>query len=206
MRKRTRDLLRRVASVYPCIVVSGRNRASVLKKMSGVRVAGVLGNHGAESGKTPGARRDVNRWKTALEHELDPLPGTWIEEKGSSLSIHYRQCSQKAEARRRILAAAGKLKNVRVFGGKDVVNVVGRLAPHKGDALAAERDRLQCNWVLYLGDDENDEDAFALGGNIVPVRIGRKQRTHARYYLRTQTEIDDLLQLLVLLRNDVGSQ
>jgi trehalose-6-phosphatase len=93
-----------------------------------------------------------------------------------------------------------------VFGGKDVVNVVGRLAPHKGDALAAERDRLQCNWVLYLGDDENDEDAFALGGNIVPVRIGRKQRTHARYYLRTQTEIDDLLELLVRLREQANGQ
>jgi trehalose 6-phosphate phosphatase len=200
MRKRTRDLLRRVASLYPCVIVSGRDRASVLKKLNGVQVAAVLGNHGAESGKTPRARRDVKRWKTALERELDPLPGIWIEEKESSLAIHYRLCSQKAEARRRILAAAAKLKNVRVFGGKDVVNVMGKLAPHKGDALATERDRLRCNWVLYLGDDENDEDAFALEGNIVPVRIGRTQRTHARYYLRTQVEIDDLLELLVQLR------
>ena len=204
MRKRTRDLLRRVASLYPCIVVSGRDRASVLKKLSGVHVAGVLGNHGAESGRTHGSRRDVKRWKDALESALGPTPGTlpgiWIEEKESSLAIHYRQSPSKAHARRRIFAAAKKLKNVRVFGGKDVVNVMGSLAPHKGDALVAERDRLQCNWVLYLGDDENDEDAFALAGNIVPVRIGRKQRTHARYYLRTQAEIDDLLELLVKLR------
>jgi trehalose 6-phosphate phosphatase len=200
MRKRTRDLLGRLARLYPCIVVSGRDRASVLQKLSGVHVAGVLGNHGAESGSAPGPRRDVKRWKAAIELELGPLPGSWIEEKESSLSIHYRHSISKAEARRRILAAAGKLKNVRVFGGKQVVNVVRDVAPHKGDALAAERDRLQCNWVLYLGDDENDEDAFALGGNIVPVRIGRKQRTHARYYLRTQTEIDDLLELLVKLR------
>ena len=35
---------------------------------------------------------------------------------------------------------------------------------------------------------------------MVPVRIGRKQRSHARYYLRTQAEIDKLLGLLVLLR------
>ncbi len=204
LRNRTRDLLRRVAALYPCIIVSGRNRASVLEKLNGVHVAGVLGNHGAESSKTARARQDVQRWKAALEHELDPLlgtlPGIWIEEKESSLAIHYRQCSQKAEARRRIFAAAGKLKNVRVFGGLDVVNVVRKLAPHKGDALVAERDRLQCNWVLYLGDDENDEDAFALRGNIVPVRIGRKERTHARYYLRTQKEIDELLKLLVKLR------
>ncbi|MGD1063609.1 MAG: trehalose-phosphatase [Terracidiphilus sp.] len=204
MRKRTRDLLRRLASLYPCIIVSGRNRADVLKKLSGLHVAGVLGNHGAESGTTPGSRKDVKQWMAALELELAPMPGTWIEDKESCLAIHYRQSPQKAEARRRILAAARKLKNVRVFGGKQVVNVVGDLAANKGHALAAARDRLQCNWVLYLGDDENDEDAFALGGNMVAVRIGRKQRTHARYYLRTQTEIDELLELLVQLREAEG--
>jgi trehalose 6-phosphate phosphatase len=89
------------------------------------------------------------------------------------------------------------LKRARVFGGKQVVNVVEDGVPNKGDAVAAERDRLKCSWVLYVGDDENDEDAFALEGNIIPVRIGRKLRTHARYYLRAQNEIDTLLALLL---------
>jgi trehalose 6-phosphate phosphatase len=83
------------------------------------------------------------------------------------------------------------------------VNLVVDKAPGKGEALAAERDRLGCNWVLYVGDDETDEDAFKLDGNIVPLRIGRKERSHARYYLRTQAEIDKLLELLVLLRAPV---
>ena len=100
-----------------------------------------------------------------------------MEDKGLSLTLHYRQSPRKAEARRRILAATRDLKQVRVFGGKQVVNLVPDKAPNKGEALAAERDRLGCNWVLYVGDDENDEDAFALDGNIVPVRIGRKQRS-----------------------------
>ena len=80
------------------------------------------------------------------------------------------------------------------------MNLVVDRAPDKGEALAAERDRLGSNWVLYVGDDDNDEDAFALDGNIVGVRIGRKQRSRARYYLRAQPEIDKLLELLVLLR------
>lgn len=206
LRKRTRDLLRRLASLYPCIVVSGRNRASILEKLSGVHVAGVLGNHGAESAAKPGSRKDARRWQAALELALGPMPGTWIEEKASSLAIHYRQSPRKAEARRRIFAAAGKLKDVRVFGGKQVVNVMAKLAPHKGDALTAERNRLKCNWVIYLGDDENDEDAFAVGGNLVAVRIGRRLRTHARYYLRSQAEIDDLLKLLAQLRDEAGSR
>lgn len=142
----------------------------------------------------------IDQWRTALAIELEPVSGVWIEDKGMSLAIHYRQSVQKADARRRILEAARKMKGAHVFGGKQVVNLAVAGAPNKGDALAAERDRLGCNWVLYLGDDANDEEAFALSGNIVSVRIGKKLRSRARYYLRTQTEIDELLELLVRLR------
>ena len=200
MREKTRVLLSRLAAQYPCVIVSGRARADLLGKLGSVQVTRAIGNHGAETEATERTpRRRAPQWKRSLELELAALPGVWVEDKGLSLTLHYRQSPQKAEARRRILAATRDLKQVRVFGGKQVVNVVPDKAPNKGVALAAERDRLECNWVLYVGDDENDEDAFALEGNIVPVRIGRKRRSCARYYLRTQAEIDELLELLVLL-------
>ena len=201
MDDRTLSLLGRLAALYPCVIVSGRGRADVLGRLSGVKVARVIGNHGAETEATtrkPGRR--LEQWKASLELELGTLPGVWVEDKGLSLAVHYRQSPQKTEARRRILAAALNLDQVRVVGGKQVVNLVVNRAPDKGEALAVERDRMKCNWVLYVGDDENDEDAFALDGNLVPVRIGRKQRSHARYYLRTQAEIDKLLELLVSAR------
>jgi trehalose 6-phosphate phosphatase len=200
MRVRTRNLLRRLAELYPCVIVSGRARTDVLRKLDGVSVTRVIGNHGAETGTIRKSDHRVERWKEALELELRPLAGVWVEDKGLSLAVHYRRSIQEAEAQRRIRAATQKLKGVRVFGGKKVVNVVLERASHKGDALVSERDRLGCNWVLYVGDDENDEDAFAVGGNIVSVRIGRKQRSHASYYLRTQSEIDELIALLVKLR------
>jgi trehalose 6-phosphate phosphatase len=87
------------------------------------------------------------------------------------------------------------------FGGKQVVNLVLAGAPNKGQALASERDRLRCTWTLFVGDDENDEDAFALEGNTIPVRVGWNRQSKARYYLRTQAEIDELLELLVTLRS-----
>ena len=206
MRDQTRSLLGRLAALYPCVIVSGRARADLLGRLSGVKVARVIGNHGAETEATTRKPRRVEQWKASLELELGALPGLWVEDKGLSLAVHYRQSPQKTEARRRILAAARNLEQVRVFGGKQVVNLVVDRAPDKGEALAAERDRLGCNWVLYVGDDENDEDAFALDGNIVPVRIGRKQRSHARYYLRTQAEIDKLLELLVLPGGEGGER
>jgi hypothetical protein len=53
---------------------------------------------------------------------------------------------------------------------------------------------------LYVGDDANDETAFALRGNVVAVRVGHSRVSEARYYLRAQTEIDELLRLLCALR------
>jgi trehalose 6-phosphate phosphatase len=200
MRPRTRDMLRRLASLYPCIILSGRARKNLLGKLSGVHVAQVIGNHGAETGEASGARPLVEQWKSALEAKLGSVPGLWIEDKDLSLAVHYRLCAQKVQVRRDIRAAAAALSHARIVGGKQVVNIVADTAPNKGDALAAERDRLRCNWVLYVGDDENDEAAFALDGNVVSVRVGRKRRSHARFYLRAQAEVDNLLALLISLR------
>jgi trehalose 6-phosphate phosphatase len=206
MRVRTRNLLGRLAALYPCVIVSGRARADVLSKLGAVSVARVIGNHGAETeAASRSSRQRVKRWKTALQVQLGSLREVWMEDKGVSLAVHYRQSPHKAEVRRRVLAAAQTLPDVRVFGGKQVVNLVPIDAPHKGDALAAERARLGCKWVLFVGDDENDEDAFALAGNIVPVRVGRKQRSHARYYLRTQSEVDELIALLIKLHKPAAS-
>jgi len=81
-----------------------------------------------------------------------------------------------------------------------VINLLPAGAPDKGTALLSERERLGSDWVLYVGDDENDEDAFALDTNVVAVRIGRKPNSRASYYLRKQLEIDRLLDLMVVLR------
>jgi trehalose 6-phosphate phosphatase len=197
----TRHWLGRLAALYPCVILSGRARGDLLPKLQGMQVARVFGNHGAEgeeSVRQGGGR--VRRWKAALEVALGPMPGVWVEEKGRSLAVHYRQSTRKLEVKRKIFDAARRLERARVFGGKYVVNVVVDGDPHKGTALAAERDRLKCEAVLYVGDDQNDEEAFAIDGRTVSVRIGRSARSSAKYYLRDQSEIDLLLQLLVTLR------
>ena len=128
------------------------------------------------------------------------MPGVWIEDKGISLAVHYRHQPDKRAARRRILRAVQSMEGVRVVGGKQVINLVPAGATHKGHALAAARDRLKCDWILYVGDDDNDEEAFALDGNTVPVLVGRRRASKARYYMRNQSEIDQLLEALIALR------
>ncbi len=196
----TRILLRKVAALYPCVIISGRARSDLVGRLGGIKVERAIGNHGAETEATPPKSMMVAEWKASINRELGEVPGLWVEDKGLSLAVHYRQSSDKAGVRRRILAAARSLPDARLVGGKQVVNLMPDRASNKGAALAVERTRLRCNWVLFVGDDENDEDAFALDGNIVGVRIGRKKHSHARYYLRTQAELDKLLKLLVVLR------
>jgi trehalose 6-phosphate phosphatase len=206
MRPRTRELLAKLADLYPCVIITGRTRKDVLTRLEGIAVREVIGSHGAEASlpQSPVAPRLPDRlplWKAIIERGLALHPEIWVEDKGFSLAIHYRQFPRKAEARRLVQSITSSLEGAQVFGGKEVVNVMEAGAATKGVALAAERERLNCNWALYVGDDENDEDAFSLEGNLVPVRVGLKVRSGARYYLRSQREIDDLLATLVRLRN-----
>ena len=138
----------------------------------------------------------------ALQVRLRGAAGVVIEDKGLSLSVHYRGSRQKGRVRARILAATAELGEARATAGKLVVNVVPAGAPHKGQALVRERARLGCDTAVYLGDDETDEDVFALDqpGQLLAVRVGRKQGSAAAYYIRRQVEIDRVLRRLLASR------
>jgi trehalose 6-phosphate phosphatase len=205
LRPSTRRLLRQVARAYPCVVISGRARADVQRRVRGLGAAEVIGNHGLEPGHAPApVRPDVRRWAARLEQNLGRLPGVTVEDKGLSLAVHYRRAPEKRAARARILAAARALGAVRLVGGKEVVNVLPRGAPHKGQALERVQARLGCETAVYVGDDETDEDVFALGrpGRLFGIRVGRRRGSAAAGYIRTRAEIDALLRQLLAIRRE----
>ena len=74
-----------------------------------------------------------------------------------------------------------RLGPVRLVGGKHVVNLLPAGAPHKGLALERARARLGCDTAIYVGDDETDEDVFALDqpGRLLAIRVGRKPSSSA---------------------------
>ncbi len=194
-----RRLLAALARRCPCVVISGRARSDLLPRLAGIRLRAVLGNHGIEPARDPRRlRRRVEAWQARLG-DLAPLPGVLIEDKYLSLALHYRQARRQAEARRILIALARRLPGSRVLEGKLVVNVLPAGTGNKGTALVNLRRRWRCPSAIYLGDDSNDEDVFALArqGWLLAIRVGRSRLSRAPYYLAGQPGVDELLARMV---------
>ncbi len=203
IRATTRSLLRVVALLYPCAVVSGRSRADLAPRLEGIPLVAFAGNHGAEAGFGPVDRTPcpaVRAWRETLQAALHGVRGVEIEDKGLSIAIHYRRAPDAAGAQRRVRAAAEALEGARIFGGLAVVNVAPADAPDKGAAVEEILQRVGRRRVLYVGDDVTDEQAFAAESVSVSVRIGASERSAARFYLPEQSAVDALLAALVAAR------
>ena len=203
MRPMTRRLLESAAERYPIVVISGRTRADTRGRLHGIGVRQVIGNHGIEPlHATDRIARQVQEWLPSLRARLARFKGVRIEDKDFSVAVHYRLSRRKRAARAAILAAAASFQDVRVIGGKLVVNILPNGAPHKGMALERAREEFRCDTAIYVGDDETDEDVFTLDqpGRLLSVRIGARRSSAASYFVRNQAAIDRLLQSLIALR------
>jgi len=203
MRPRTSALLAKVARLYPCAVITGRSRKEVMVKVAAIPLRAVIGNHGMEPSPDLRAwRRLATRWHAQLASVLPPIPGVIIENKGVSLAVHYRKARSRNTVRGLVLEAVAELRGTRIVEGKMVVNIVPAGAPNKGTALITLRKRLRCQSAIYVGDDDTDEDVFALSSQecLLGIRVGRSRRSRAAYFLTSQAAIDRLLRKLVEAR------
>lgn len=198
--------LEELAKRAPTAIISGRS-VEDLRSRVGTAVPHLIGNHGSEGPHTrredlQQVRETSSAWlQWVIERFQDELTrsGVVVENKSYSLSFHYRTVGQRNEARALIARIAAQLSPPpRIVLGKSVVNVMPPTASHKGTALLEYLRRLDCTTALYVGDDETDEDVFALRDHrILTVRIGKKNGSSARYFLKRQSEITEILRLLV---------
>jgi trehalose 6-phosphate phosphatase len=205
LRSETRSALRQVAERYPTVVISGRALRDVTNRLSGLGLGGVSGNHGLEPWDVgEGYARHVRQWHRQLDASLKAAQGVWIEDKRFSLAIHYAAALDHRAALTAIRRAIGALGPIRVVGGKQVVNLLPDGAANKGVALERWRTQLKCERALYLGDDQTDEDVFALDQpeHLLSVRVGHSLRSRASYFIRNQVETDRLLHKLIAIRPD----
>ncbi|MBI2833468.1 MAG: trehalose-phosphatase [Acidobacteria bacterium] len=203
MRRETRQLLTRVAGRYPCVVISGRRLDDVTMRLNGIPVWYVFGNFGHEPARQ-GERssRAVRNWMHRLTERLPTHRGLVIEEKKYSVTIHYRHVRDKRGALAAIDDAVRDLQDARILGGSHAVNLLPQGGPDKGVALQQARRLFFCETAIYVGDDATDEDAFmsARPDRLLAIRVGAASASHARFRLKRQAEIDELLRTLLELR------
>jgi trehalose 6-phosphate phosphatase len=190
-----RDVLRRVVGLDSIVttVISGRAVEDLYVR---VRVDNVIysGNHGLEIfGRglrfvepEADARRDqLRRLTELLAGRLHHIPGVKVEDKGLTTSIHFRQAAEEdvpaiEQAVRASVAAAGSW--FRLNTGREVFEIVPRTGWHKGAAVEWILRHLSGGLLpIYLGDDNSDEDAFAVLKDGVTVRVGGPPATCAQY-------------------------
>jgi len=198
-------------------VVSGRALDDV-KGMVGLPGVIYAGNHGLEI-EGPGLESFVlddaasyRESTSALAGELAALaePGAWVEEKGLTLTYHFRQVpeARHGELARRVRGLVREA-GLRPRPAHRAVEARPPLEWDKGRAVLHILEEIQGpDWservrVVYAGDDDTDEDAFkVLGGLGATFRIGPPhQPTSAMRHLRSPETLRALLDWVVRFKS-----
>ena len=202
MNQTTTALLKQLSELASVAIISGRSIEDLRERVP-FQPQYLIGNHGLEGlgnnhDELERAHEDCKKWRKKLD-EIEFGSGVEIEDKTYSLAIHYRRSRNKREVRVQIKDAVAHLTPApRIIAGKAVINLLPVGAPHKGVAVLELMKRHGMKNALYIGDDDTDEDVFSLPDNrIMTVRVGEKRASHARYFIRQQSETNRLLKLLV---------
>jgi trehalose 6-phosphate phosphatase len=151
------------------------------------------------------ARAHVEELLPELDRVLDGFPGAVVEDKAASVAIHVRGVAYERRAAALALAeacaepwvASGRLRRLE---GSLVIEYLPNVACHKGDATdwiardVAEREG-RAGFVVFLGDDVTDEDAFRAITRGIGVLVGSRPTT-ATHQLDGIADVDTLLRWL----------
>ncbi len=168
-------------------IISGRALRDVRSIVGNERLS-YAGNHGLEMsgpGMPDFTHEDLVHYRVRAEELAEDLKelsvdGAWIEAKGPTLTYHYRPVPDNL--RRALVERAHEIINQAGYQACDAQCAVEARPPigwDKGRAvLHVLRTRYGPSWsesirVVYVGDDQTDEDAFRfLAGLAMTFRVG----------------------------------
>ena len=189
------------------VLMSGRDWRT-LEAWFGARRLALVAEHGVrlrEPGEPWSAtseipKRGKQRVRTVMQVFADRLPGSFLEEKASSVAWHYRgadpelapvRAGELVDVLRNVTAST----DLQVLRGRKVIEVKPAGAS-KGAAALRWLSRGPHDFVLAAGDDETDESAFAvMPQEAVSIRVG-PGRTRARFSIEGPAEMRDFLRAL----------
>ncbi|MFH1846317.1 MAG: trehalose-phosphatase [Candidatus Omnitrophota bacterium] len=200
-------------------VISGRKLCDVERR---VKIENIIytGNHGLEIKGEKNkkaikrileAKNSINKIAEILKKELQSLKGIFVENKGITLSVHYRMADKDVEEKafsifQETIERCKKhdKEKIRVTRGKKVWEVRPLIDWDKGKIVRFLLDKKKKFLkapikFFYIGDDRTDEDAFSYvrkRGYAVKVARQKGIKTLADYYLRGTAEVRELLSRL----------
>lgn len=200
------EWVKELARRAPCAVISGRALADLAPRINEA-VPYLIGNHGIESSLTPlptlfWAEGICAGWQRTLDtHLAQSLKNLAIdiENKRYSLTLHHRGPGTETDIHQLVLPLLVLLTPApRLIFGKGSVNILPPGKGGKGPAALQLMMHLQRTGLFFIGDDETDEDVFALTeGLAMGVRVGRHTGSRAEYFIHHQEEIEEVLRFLV---------
>jgi trehalose-phosphatase len=210
---RRRTLLAQLARDHAVGVVSGRRLHDIRERCGGEGIA-LAGAHGMEIDAFgerfvhPGlasAAKAIEAVTRALRALAAPLPGAFVEEKGTSVALHFRTSAvadQQKAADGFSAAAAPYLHTgcLRLMRGSNVLELLPDIDWNKGHAVrwiqGRARERIGPLFTVYLGDDVTDQDAFAA---VLPdgLPIAVSARVHADTRLDGPGAVEHFMRSLV---------
>ena len=202
---------------YKLAVISGRSLTDILQRV-GLKNITYVGNHGLEiegpdihfqSSLPSYFSEDFQQLVEELKKLLAGFPGAWLEDKGLTLSLHYRQLGAGnmiglKRSFHKICKSYLTRNAIMVTQGKKVFEVRPPIVWNKGDAVMWLLTKIQAAYgvehllPVYFGDDATDSDVFkVLRNKGVTVSVGEYFSPSAEYYLRIPSEVKEFLLALV---------
>ena len=151
-------MLRELASRYALVAcVSGRS-SDEARRIVGVEEIFYVGTHGLELAP------DAEAWREQIERFAGTVewPPEWTENKGLSLSLHYRQSTEPEKTRQSLERIAESAEEVGLYTryGRMTLEILPPVDADKGTAIRALLDERGLGRALYAGDDATDLDGF----------------------------------------------
>lgn len=150
-------------------VMTGRS-APDAARLLGIDGVAVIGNHGMEQwiDGAPHVPPHIAAYRPVIETALrdiaeHAIPGMWIEDKGATLAVHYRNTDDPDAAKRTLtppLEAIAARLNLIVYHGQRVIDMRPPLGVDKGSAFRQLILDHDLSGALYIGDDTTDVDAL----------------------------------------------
>ena len=154
-----REVLAALVVRYRVVAVISGRRSEEVAAVLGVPGLRYFGLYGLEDAAPELVAVVAPRVQTAIA----AVPEAWVEDKGASIAVHYRQAPDRARARAQLVAALEEVvssSGLELVEGKMVVELVPAGRPRKGGAVERLVGENHLAAALFAGDDVADVEAF----------------------------------------------